>query len=128
MNGSSSLRISWRSAACLLAGISILVITAGPGSANPESAKREYWQTKYATIIAQATSAEKKVEVTRVAYRESRQRDRPRGTERQQLVTDLETAEAEWAAASKRLAEFPEEAHRAGVPPGWLREVEEGKL
>ncbi len=97
------------------------------GTATGTDAKKEYWQRKYAQIMSRASGAELRVEASRAAYREARQRDRPRGAERQKLVIELESAEAEYQTASKLLADFPEKARRAGVPPGWLREVEESK-
>ena len=54
-----------------------------------------------------------------------RQRDRPRGADRANLYVELETAEAEYETAAKQLADFPAEARQAGIPAGWLREVED---
>jgi hypothetical protein len=117
----------WKSyAQCALAAASLLGLAVGVASAEvDDAAKKEYWQKRYAQILVRAAGAERQLAMSRVAYRESRQRDRPRGEARQQLVVALQEAETEYEAASKLLAEFPEDARRAGIPPGWLREVEE---
>ena len=39
----------------------------------------------------------------------------------------LGRSEARCRDAQREIAEFPDLARQAGVPPGWLREVEEGR-
>jgi hypothetical protein len=118
---------SWKQAALgIVAAASILCLALGVASANQnEAAQKQHWQKQYEEIIKRADAADIAVTNARAAVREQRQRDRPRGEARAQLYRDLETAEAEFGEASKLLADFPEQARLAGVPAGWLREVEE---
>ena len=41
--------------------------------------------------------------------------------ERQKAIADLNRLTKEIADGKKAIADFQEEARRAGVPPGWLR-------
>ena len=43
------------------------------------------------------------------------------GGERQKALDEITRLTAAIAADKKALADFEDEAHRAGVPPGWLR-------
>jgi chromosome segregation ATPase len=58
------------------------------------------------------------------AYQDARQRRYPRGDAKAELLAELERAEQELDRAETELPSLLEEAHRAGVPPGVLREFE----
>jgi hypothetical protein len=68
--------------------------------------------------------AREQVAVAQRAYRDARKRRR-RGAERAELLAELENAEQALAEAEAALPTLLEEARRAGVPPGVLREFED---
>lgn len=91
--------------------------------AGPEA--KAAWQGRYRTLIDQVAGALTRYEIARARYSKNRQRNTARGQARKQINDQLRQAEIERADAEAELAEFPEIARRAGVPPGWLREVED---
>ena len=111
--------------------VASLALTAGfaicisPAMAEDESQRKEHWQTRYSMAIAGAAKAEARVETSRKALRKARQRDRLKGDHRTKVLADVEEAEQEVEKARALLDAFPESARRAGIPPGWLREVRE---
>ena len=90
----------------------------------PDSEKPE-WQQRYRDLLDTASEAASRYEVANAIYTKNRQINRKRGEARQSINTELQEAQIGLAEARAALQEFPEEARRAGVPPGWLREVEE---
>ncbi len=84
----------------------------------------EEWRQRLLEGHERLESARARALEAKYAHRDGRQRRR-RGAEKAQLTVALEAAEKELAAAE---AEFPvllEQARRAGVPPGVLREFED---
>ncbi len=94
-----------------------------PDLAGPE-AKAE-WQGRYRALIDQVSGAVTRYEIARARYSKNRQRNTARGQARREINEQLREAEIERTEAEAELAKFPEIARRAGVPPGWLREVED---
>jgi len=78
--------------------------------------------------------AENKVEGVQYRIDTLRAADKPVDSERGQkteadltkLAEELEQAKADLAASRKALEDFEEEARRANIPPGWIRERLEG--
>lgn len=109
----------------LATGFAICVSSA---SAEDETQRKQDWQHQYSTVIAGAAKAEARVETSRKALRKARQRDRLKGDHRVKVLAELEEAEREVEKARALLDKFPESARRAGIPPGWLREVEDRQI
>ena len=57
--------------------------------------------------------------------RKLRDRKRWQGPDRDALTAEIASAQKDLEAARREVAEFPDDARQAGIPPGWLREVEE---
>ncbi len=108
----------------LAAGFTIALGEAGANN-REEVRRKAYWQKRYAMVLSRKADAELRIEESQQAIRKLRQRERNKGQPRVKIETELESAEKELAAVIKLLAEFPDSARQAGVPPGWLREVEE---
>lgn len=106
------------------AGFTIALGEAGAND-REEVQRKAYWQKRYAMVLSRKAEAEVRIEESQTAIRKLRQRDRNKGEPRAKILTELESAEKELATVMKLLAEFPDSARQAGVPPGWLREVEE---
>ena len=112
----------------------ILVLTIAAGftialsdaSAQSGEARRKlYWQKRYEMVLARKATAEARIAESEKIIRKARQRERHQGDERSEVMAELKSAERELAEVKKLIAEFPDTARRAGVPPGWLREVED---
>ena len=113
--------------------VSVLVLTIAAGFAltlgdagaeSGEGRRKVYWQKRYTMILSRKATAETRVEDSQRVIRKLRQRDRNKGEDRIASETELAGAEEELASVEKLLEEFPETARQAGVPPGWLRQVE----
>ncbi len=111
----------------LATGFAICVSSAS-ASAEDETQRKQDWQHQYSTVIAGAANAEARVEASRKALRKARQRDRLKGDHRTKVLAELDEAEREVEKARALLDKFPESARRAGIPPGWLREVEDRQI
>ena len=109
----------------LATGFAIASSPAGASADAEEADRKSYWQSRYSRVLTRASMAEARLETSRKALRKARQRDRFRGARRSEILSDLEEAEKEFAEANSVLVKFPESARRAGIPPGWLREVED---
>jgi hypothetical protein len=120
-------------AIALLAGVTLL--STGPGfsiGASPAEARddrreaqsKRHWQNRYVTAKTRVIEAQDQLKVHRTALRKARQRDRLKGEHRTKILGDLEDAREELETAKLELAELPEIARRAGIPPGWLREID----
>lgn len=112
--------------------VPLLAVTAGltivfaqTGANGDEIQRKEYWQKRYAMVLSRRADAEVRIEIGRKAVRKARQRDRFKGQHRTAIVVELRSAQKELETVIKLLEEFPESARQAGVPPGWLREVED---
>jgi hypothetical protein len=100
-------------------------MTANADASSNEIQRKRTWQVKYQAVVARKNTAQRRVDVSETLLREARQRDRLKGQHRVEVFSELDAARQELAASEKALTEFPENARRAGVPPGWLREFEE---
>lgn len=98
-----------------------------PAAASPAELGAEEvdaWRDKLVGARERVDGAREQVATAEVAYREARKRRR-RGGERADLLAALTAAEQELAEAEARLPALLEQARRAGVPPGVLREFED---
>ncbi len=68
--------------------------------------------------------AETRFARAQAAYMDWRQRKRPRGDAKAELMTELEAARVALEREQSRFPELLEQARRAGVPPGVLRTYE----
>ena len=82
------------------------------------------WRQTFLEARERVDGAREQVTVAQQAYRDARKRNR-RGAERADLLAAQGAAEQELAEAEAELPALLEEARRAGVPPGVLREFED---
>ncbi len=110
----------------LLAVVAGLTVALGQAVADDDEQRRKKdWQQRYEQVLSRVKAAEARIATSRLAIRKARQRDRLKGQHRTEIMTELNSAEEELATARQLLEELPEAARQAGVPPGWLREIEE---
>jgi hypothetical protein len=103
-----------------------LALRAADPPADPDAEERQAWQETLRQARADLASARARYTAADLAYKRMRHRDRDRGGKKAAILAEREAAQGELEAAEARLEALPEEARRAGVPPGWLRfELEE---
>jgi len=86
---------------------------------------KETWQRRYDEALGRVASANARIEKSERTIRKLRQRDRYKGPERAEVDSEMASAQSDLEDARREVAEFPDVARQAGIPPGWLREVEE---
>ncbi len=113
--------------------LALLLALGGPalapparGATPPVSAPqvgREAWQQRIEQAREELARARARHEAALEAYREMRHRRRARGTRKQAALKERSEAEAALDEAERRLEELLQQARRAGVPPGWIRDA-----
>ncbi len=88
-------------------------------SEPPES--REEWREQLLVANQELLIAEKRIVAARRAYRDMRQRRRPRGDAKQAIMDEVELSRKELVRAQQALASLEKAARRAGAPPSWLK-------
>ena len=88
-------------------------------SEPPES--REEWREQLLVANQELLIAEKRIVAARSAYRDMRQRRRPRGDAKQAIMDEIELSREELARAQQALESLEKAARRAGAPPSWLK-------
>lgn len=88
---------------------------------DPETLHKEYWQKRQAELERAVEDARLRLERAEAEYSRGRRANRLRGQAKVEVLQEIEDAKQDLAAAEAALDAFPEEARRAGVPPGWLR-------
>jgi hypothetical protein len=118
-----------------LALLTLAIVIAGPASspllATPafaeeemdEQQKKTFWQDKYRRLLTETETVRARLESNRTSYSKGRQRGRLRGGSGTYLTDLIASDEAKLAALEQELADFPDTARRAGIPPGWFRDL-----
>ena len=86
---------------------------------QPES--REEWREQLLVANQELRIAEKRIVAARSAYRDMRQRRRPRGDAKQAIMDEVELSREELVRAQQALESLEKAARRAGAPPSWLK-------
>jgi malate synthase len=82
------------------------------------------WRAKLDEAHAALQDARRRFEAAHDAYADWRQRKYPRGVRKEKLVQEVADAEIALAEAEAAWQALQEDARRAGVPPGVLRDYE----
>ena len=112
-------------------GIAIAALLVAVGHAEPPAAdaseeqQKTYWQNRHEQLAERVRDAGARVEATRAEYVRGRHHYKIRGENYVRVLTQIAKAESDLMEAQRELRGLPEEARRAGAPPGWLRELEE---
>lgn len=125
-----------RTAIRLLLGLAFAVALAPtlavPAAADPAKAELEmsevelqHWRDTIQTARQRVVEARTEVAQAEYAYQDWAQRRRPRGAKKADIVARLDAANRELSEAEAALPGVVEEARRAGLPPGELRELED---
>jgi len=89
-------------------------------SPDPDRRLRAQWEQKAQLARARVTAAQLRVERAEAAYTSMMTRNYPRGDAKEEILVERSKAQAELAAAQGELANLPDEARAADVPPAWL--------
>lgn len=112
-------------AGALAALVMSFAFAPAPANAEDPPEIKEAFQARYESALIAVANAKARVVASEKALRKARQRDRLKGESRVEIYAEIDAAKIELEAAEAVLATIPEDARQAGVPPGWLREVEE---
>ena len=115
-------RVSRAFAIGVCGAIVSLVATASSATDQYEQTKINF-QTEYGNALTNLAQAKARFTASEKALRKARQRDRLKGESRTAIYAEIEAAKVELETAKNNAARIPEIARRAGIPPGWLREV-----
>ena len=113
------------------AGLTLSAVSFGPSLARAQAAApsgepdKLHWQSEYGRVLADVEQARARLALSQRSYTKGKQRGRMRGEERFAIRDELAEAKQALAKAEERLENFPDEARRAGAPPGWFRDVNE---
>ncbi len=100
--------------------------TALQAAAQARPAEHDVWVDRLLEARESVEDARERVAKSRVSYSRMRARNKLRGEKRQELTAERDSAARDIEAAEARLERLLEEARRAGVPPGWIREAMAG--
>lgn len=97
-------------------------------SEEETQAKRDEWQQRYRWLLRDQARLQQNVANLERDYIMSQRRNYPRGANRERLVVEADAQRKELVGVEKEIAGIYAEARAAGIPPGWLSEVEDEDL
>jgi len=83
------------------------------GALAQDEADKDYWVSRYEKLVSDVEYLRTRVDVLSTNYTKMRQRNYPRGAEREAIKAEADEAEAELAEKEQELKDFPDEARRA---------------
>jgi hypothetical protein len=96
-----------------------------PTEVQQEERQKAYWQDRYRRLTERIRDAQERLEAASAELSRARHHRTLRGGEQKlPVLGDIARAEADLMESARALEALPEEARRAGAPPGWLRELE----
>ncbi len=108
-------------ALALTAAVSFAAAGSPSGKDEREREVRVRWQSRHLEALHNLEHARGRYRAATAEYQQMRHRRRIRGERKAQVIAEHDAAREALEEAERVLAEFNEEARRAGVPPGWLR-------
>jgi len=94
-----------------------------PSDAHIGGPDKQVWVGRVRDAYRAVAEARSRHLAAEQAYTSMRHRPSQRGEEKAAILAERTAAEAALADAEAQLAQVLEEARRAGVPPGWIREA-----
>ncbi len=88
-------------------------------------AKRDYWQDKYRVLLHNRAAHQENAARMKYAHEQAQLSNYPRGGARERLLVAWKESLAKADAVQREIDGIFDEARRAGIPPGWLYEVED---
>ena len=103
-------------------GLALAAAAPSAAGAGDGEAKQQHWVARYETLRSHEKELSEGLEKARAEYSRGRRGNRLRGEKRAEVVQEIERLEKELVDARRKLADFPEEARKAGALPGWFRD------
>ncbi len=97
-------------------------------SEEETQAKRDEWQERYRWLLRDQARLKQNVANLERDYIMSQRRNYPRGANRERLIVEADVQRKELKGIETEIAGIYGEARVAGIPPGWLAEVEDEDL
>ncbi len=120
---------SLASVAIALGGLLALELAQAPTAAAETEVElrslRDTWQNKYRGLLRERAQLRADVEAMNKAYALAQRRNYPRGGARAELKASAVRAEEQLVEVERDIEAIYGDARAAGVPPGWLAEVED---
>ena len=108
--------------ACLLLSLMGAVASAAPRRDRDTAREREAWQQRVREAREELADADLRQRRAFTSYGEMRHRPHMRGARKRDVLDERVAAKEALEEAQRGLDALLEEARRAGVPPGWLRD------
>lgn len=107
-------------------GFALLLLAPGVSAQSDTEleSEKEYWQTRYRTLLERADALRETIAIETELYADANRRNYRRGQKRHVHRVAVEEARAELADVQNELSTIKEEGRRAGALPGWFYEVE----
>jgi len=87
----------------------------------PQPEDREEWREQLLLANQELAVAIERIAASSRAYRDMRQRRRPRGEAKQAIMDEVELSREELTRAQEALKSLEQAARRAGAPSRWLK-------
>jgi len=110
--------------AALIASLGVALV-AGADTEEELRAKRDHWQQKYRALRYNKASHIENAARMKYAHEQSQLSNYPRGGERERLLDEWRSYLRKAEEVQEDIDSIWDEARAAGVPPGWLYEVED---
>lgn len=101
----------------LIAAVSLTSVATG----NDGPQNEDLWRQRALQTHREAANAQARYDAVMAEYSRLRAKQRDRGARKVDVLVKKQQAEEALRIANEKLAALPEEARRAGVPPGWVR-------
>jgi len=102
-----------------------VAISAGAETEEEIQAKRDFWQQKYRALRYNKASNLENAARMKYAHEQAQLSNYPRGGERERLLVEWRAYLRKADEVQKELDGIWDKARAAGIPPGWLYEVED---
>ena len=115
-------------ALAVLVGLATFVLPAAAETEEELLAKRTQWQERYRVALSNRVILQDNIEKLLHDYAQAQRRNYPRGGAREAFLARAEEQKALLADTEREIQSIQREARAAGIPPGWLAEVEDEDL
>ena len=109
----------------------LVALATGSAFAETEEellAKRNLWQERYRVALTNRVILQNNIDKLLHNYAQAQRRNYPRGGAREAFRTQADEQKALLEETEREIFSIQEEARAAGIPPGWLAEIEDEDL
>ena len=116
-----------RGAVSLLLALAFSLVSGFAAAETEEEilAERTQWQERYRVYLTNREIIKDNIAKLRHNHQQAQRRNYPRGAARQRFLIEADEQEIQLQETEQEITAFRAEARAAGIPPGWLAEVED---